>query len=110
MDDLEKKKESLENTIKNASNALKSQFDDYKGKGKDIMVIGGIIVAAYAFYKIFDDEDNTSEKEFKPKESSFLNSAFSGMITSVLLSLAKNKILELIQHLNQQENDTKEDN
>lgn len=105
MENRDQKKSKLENIIKFSSDAIENQLVDYKDKGKNALVIGGIIVAAYAFTRLFDDEDEPVEARTidSPNESSFLGSAVGGIVTSVLLTLAKNKILELIEHLNENE-------
>ena len=113
MDDRDKKKLQLENTLESATLAIKNQLGDYKDKSKNLLIIGGIIVAAYAFSKIFmdDEKEESIEKEPKKENSpSFVSSAMSGIVTSVLLSLAKNKILELIEQLNKDADGTEENN
>jgi hypothetical protein len=59
-------------------------------------------VAAYAITRVFSD-DSEDESVEKKSEPSFVGTAITGMVTSVLLTLAKNKILELIEQLNQNE-------
>jgi len=106
MENRDQKKNQLENIIKSSTDAIQNQLIDYKDKGKNVLVIGGIIVAAYAFSRLFSDKDETSEESVNSDSSnkpSFLGSAVGGMVTSVLLTLAKNKILELIEHLDKNE-------
>lgn len=105
MENRDQKKSKLENIIKSSTDAIENQLVDYKDKGKNALVIGGIIVAAYALSRLFVDKDEPEEIKTvdSPKETSFLGSAVGGVVTSVLLTLAKNKILELIEHLNDNE-------
>ncbi len=108
MENRDQKKNQLENIIKSSTDAIQNQLVDYKDKGKNVLVVGGIIVAAYAFSRLFVDNDDEDIKTTEtPKESSFLGSALTGMVTSVLLTLAKDKILGLIEQLNQNEDDIK---
>lgn len=114
MEDRDRKKQQLENSLESATLAIKNQLGDYKDKSKNLLIIGGIVVAAYAFSKIFmdDDEQEDTKPENSKKEDSpsFVSSAMSGIVTSVLLSLAKNKILELIEQLNKDSDGTEETN
>jgi hypothetical protein len=68
-----------------------------------LLIIGGIVMAAYAITRIFSDDTEEEEPLAKKAESSFIGTALTGVVTSVLLTLAKNKILELIEQLNQNE-------
>lgn len=108
MENRDQKKNQLENIIKSSTDAIQNQLVDYKDKGKNVLIVGGIIVAAYAFSRLFvDDNEDEIETTETPKESSFLGSAVTGVVTSVLLTLAKNKILELIEQLNENEQPNK---
>lgn len=108
MENRDQKKNQLENIIKSSTDAIHNQLVDYKDKGKNILVAGGIIVAAYAFSRLFtDNEKEATEIKESPKESSFFGPAVTGVVTSILLTLAKNKILELIEHLNENEQPNK---
>ncbi|MCP9764595.1 hypothetical protein [Lacihabitans soyangensis] len=109
MQNRDQKKNQLENIIKSSTDAIQNQLIDYKDKGKNILVVGGIIVAAYAFSRLFTDKEDEDEVKTleTTKEPSFLGSAVTGVVTSVLLTLAKNKILELIEQLNENEQPNK---
>jgi uncharacterized BrkB/YihY/UPF0761 family membrane protein len=52
MENRDQKKNQLENIIKTSTDAIQNQLINYKDKGKNILVVGGIIVAAYAFLQI----------------------------------------------------------
>ena len=107
MENKEDKKKALERVIKSSTEAIQNQLGDYQEKGKNALIIGGIIVAAFALSKLFGDDEIEEVEVKKSKESSFLESALTGIATSVLLALAKNKILEVIEQLNTNEEDTK---
>lgn len=109
MENRDQKKNQLENIIKSSTDAIQNQLIDYKDKGKNILVVGGIIVAAYAFSRLFTAKEEEVEVKTleTTKEPSFLGSAVTGVVTSVLLTLAKNKILELIEQLNENEQPNK---
>jgi len=107
MDKREQKKSQLENVIHSTSKAIESQLGDYKDKGKNALIIGGIVVAAYAFSKLFTSSDEIEDEKSENEGSSFLGNALTGMVTSVLLALAKDKILGLIEQMNQNEDDIK---
>jgi hypothetical protein len=101
----EQKKSQLEETINKATNAIENQLGDYKSQGKNLLVIGGILVGAFAFFKLLSDEDNESSEHSK-SESSVFGSAITGMATTLLLTLAKDKLLEVLEKFNET-NDTK---
>ena len=107
MDKREQKKSQLENVIQSTSKAIESQIGDYKDKGKNALIIGGIVVAAYAFSRLFSSSDEKEDEKVEEEGSSFLGNALTGMVTTVLLTLAKDKILGLIEQMNQNEDDTK---
>lgn len=107
MDKREQKKSQLENVIQSTSEAIENQLGDYKDKGKNALIIGGIVVAAYAFSKLFTSSDQKEDEKSEDEGSSFLTNALTGMVTSVLLTLAKDKILGLIEQMNQNEDDIK---
>ena len=51
-----------------ATLAIKNQLGDYKDKSKNLLIIGGIVVAAYAFSKIFMDDEKEESIEKEPKK------------------------------------------
>jgi hypothetical protein len=96
----EQKKSQLEDTINNVTNAIENQLGDYKSQGKNLLVIGGILVGTYAFFKLFSDDDSENDSENK-NESSMFGSAITGMATTLLLTLAKDKLLEVLEKFNE---------
>jgi hypothetical protein len=84
------RKLELENQVKKASDAIYDQIDGYKKHGKTALVVGGIIVAAYAITQLFEEDEIETEKK---KDSSAFGSALTGMATSVALHFAKEKLM-----------------
>ena len=83
------------------------QIGDLKKVGKNALVIGGVVLTAYALTEFLlpSDKQKTS---FNPKpieqedddndENSFVWAALKGVATSVLLAVAKNKLLGIIDN------------
>jgi hypothetical protein len=107
----EERKELLQESIDKYLGAIETQIGDLKKVGKNALVIGGIIVAVYAITELLLPEGKEEKQESEPlvitepepektKEGdSMLWSALKGAATSVLLAVAKEKLLELIEHL-----------
>lgn len=95
----EERKTQLLNTISSTSTAIEDQLGDYKTKGKNLLVIGGIVVAAFALAQLLSsDETNEETLEVPDKsEKSVFLSAITGVATTVLLSIAKTKLLQLLE-------------
>jgi len=105
----EERKELLQESIDKYLGAIETQIGDLKKVGKNALVIGGIIVAVYAITELLLPEGTEEKQESEPlpiiepekeKEGdSMLWSAMKGAATTVLLAIAKEKLLELIDHL-----------
>ncbi|MFD2522423.1 hypothetical protein [Emticicia soli] len=105
----EERKELLQESIDKYLGAIETQIGDLKKVGKNALVIGGIIVAVYAITELLLPEGKEDKQESEPlpiiepekeKEGdSMLWSAMKGAATTVLLAIAKEKLLELIDHL-----------
>jgi len=105
----EERKELLQESIDKYLGAIETQIGDLKKVGKNALVIGGIIVAVYAITELLLPEGKEEKQESEPlpiiepekeKEGdSMLWSAMKGAATTVLLAIAKEKLLELIDHL-----------
>ncbi len=107
----EERKELLQESIDKYLGAIETQIGDLKKVGKNALVIGGIIVAVYAITELLLPEGKEEKHDIEPlaiaepepekeKEGdSMLWSALKGAATSVLLAVAKEKLLELIDHL-----------
>lgn len=106
----EERKELLQESIDKYLGAIETQIGDLKKVGKNALVIGGIIVAVYAITELLlpEGEEKQSNEPLllaepepaKEKEGdSILWGALKGAATSVLLAVAKEKLMELIEHL-----------
>ena len=107
----EERKELLQDSIDKYLGAIETQIGDLKKVGKNALVIGGIIVAVYAITELLlpdgEEEKQTNEplllsepEPVKEKEGdSLIWGALKGAATSVLLAVAKEKLMELIDHL-----------
>jgi hypothetical protein len=84
------RKTELENQVKKASKAIAEQFDGYKNHGKTALVIGGIIVAAYAITQLFEEDETETITQ---KEPSIIGGAITGLATTVALNFAKEKLM-----------------
>ncbi len=101
------KKIALNKQISDISDDLKNKASDYKSLGKDLLIIGGILVAGYTLSRILIDSDDSQEEsvELKENTSSALGAALKGAATSVLLALAKQKLTEYLQNQNVENNE-----
>ncbi|WP_259015572.1 hypothetical protein [Emticicia fluvialis] len=103
----EERKEQLQESIDKYLGAIETQIGDLKKVGKNALVIGGIIVAVYAVTelllpagkKTIEDHEPLPEPEPEKAGDSMLWAAMKGAATSILLAVAKEKLLELIDHL-----------
>ena len=103
----EERKEQLQESIDKYLGAIETQIGDLKKVGKNALVIGGIIVAVYALTELLLPEGRKVAEEPEPMPvqepekdgDSMLWSAMKGAAASVLLAIAKEKLLELIDHL-----------
>ena len=94
---------NLESQIEKISENLKNQLDDYKEKGGGVLVILGIIVAAYVLYKLISDDEEKPRQavESQPIQTagneSFIKNAVLGVLSSVAIGFAREKLLGLIE-------------
>lgn len=107
----EERKELLQESIDKYLGAIETQIGDLKKVGKNALVIGGIIVAVYAITELLLPDGKEEKQSDEPllltepepareKEGdSLLWGALKGAATSVLLAVAKEKLMELIDHL-----------
>jgi hypothetical protein len=84
------RKIELENQVKNANEAIMYQIDTYKTHGKSALVIGSIVVAAYAITQLFDDSETENSTQ---KGSSIIGSTLTCLATTVALHFAKEKLM-----------------
>ena len=91
MDRLEKKM-LLQKKLEDSSKELKDTVDDFRTIGKDVLLIGGVLLLAYALFLFLSSE---SEKE--KENSGIWQNGLKGIVVSTLLALAKEKLQEYLQ-------------
>jgi hypothetical protein len=105
----EERKEFLQESANKYLEAIEMQIGDLKKVGKNALVIGGVVLTAYALTELLLPSDK-QKISLKPKpieqedddndENSFVWDALKGVATSVLLAVAKNKLLGIIDNFN----------
>jgi len=103
----EERKEFLQESANKYLEAIEMQIGDLKKVGKNALVIGGVVLTAYALTEFLLPSDK-QKSSFNPKpieqedddndENSFVWAALKGVATSVLLAVAKNKLLGIIDN------------
>lgn len=107
----EEKKEALQESINKYLETIENQIGDLKKVGQNALVIGGVIVAAYALTELLLPEPSRkNDVELLPiKErdedegESIVWSALKGAATTLLLTVARQKLVDLIEHLTNQD-------
>lgn len=99
------KKIALNKQINDFTEELKSKAGGFKNLGKDALVIGGIIVAGYSLMKLFTEDNESDEPSSERESSSIFSSALQGAASSVLLAVAKSKLTEYLESLNQEDSE-----
>lgn len=107
----EEKKEALQESVNKYLEAIETQIGDLKKVGQNALVIGGVIVAAYALTELLLPEPSRKnnleplpirEREEEDEGESMIWSAMKGAATTLLLTVAKQKLVGLIEHLTNQ--------
>lgn len=99
----EVKQANLEQQIERATANLRKQFEEYKEKGGGLLVIAGIAVAAYLLYRLLsssDEDEVVSEPrqmKAQPQNKGYIKEAFMGVLGSVAIGFAREKLIELIE-------------
>lgn len=103
----EERKEFLQESANKYLEAIETQIGDLKKVGKNALVIGGVVLTAYALTELLlpsakqkislDPKPIVQEED--DDEESFVWAALKGVATSVLLTIAKNKLLGIIDNL-----------
>ena len=103
----EEKKKALTEDSEEYKEALQKQLDEIKEQtfswASKLLVIGGTLYLSYSLVKrlIKSDDETPDKKEeasaAKPKKQSFIFSLIKKEITLYLLSLAKRKLLEILE-------------
>ncbi|KPM49894.1 hypothetical protein AFM12_04815 [Jiulongibacter sediminis] len=96
------KKIALNKQISDFSDELKEKAGDFKILGRDLLIIGGILTAGFALSKMFDEDEpeTRTEERIQPGDSIFA-SAFKGAATSILLAVAKQKLSNYLESLDE---------
>ena len=104
----EERKEFLQESASKYLEAIEMQIGDLKKVGKNALVIGGVVLTAYALtelllpsakQKISLNLEPIEQEDDDNDENSFVWAALKGIATSVLLAFAKNKLLGIIDNL-----------
>lgn len=103
------RKEALQESVDKYLEAIETQIGDLKKVGKNALVIGGVIVAAYAITEFLlpsSKEKNADLpkpiKEDDDEGESMIWSAVKGAATTLLLTIAREKLMDVIDHLTNQ--------
>jgi hypothetical protein len=102
----EERKELLQESANKYLEAIETQIGDLKKVGKNTLIIGGAIVAAYAITELLlpDAKKQTTNDAALPlvreedEGESMIWAALKGAATSLLLALAKDKLLDLLNN------------
>lgn len=101
----EERKELLQESANKYLEAIETQIGDLKKVGKNTLIIGGVIVAAYAITELLlpsPRKKKTIEPiaidEQETVGESFVWAALKGAATSLLLTVAKDKLLGLMEN------------
>ncbi|MFN3589028.1 MAG: hypothetical protein ACK4UP_06565 [Spirosomataceae bacterium] len=98
--DREARKEMLKGQISQYETAIQKQVSDYKTTGKHLLYISGALAAIYLVLNSIPEDEQTRvplKKQAVPKEGVVL-SLVKGIATSLLLALAKKKLLEILDN------------
>lgn len=100
----QQEKEALQVRIQEIEGELTHQLQDWKKLGRDALVIGSSLGALYWLIQSLpaDEEKETLpivQPERKEAETSVIWSVAQGVATSVLLAVAKQALLQLINKL-----------
>lgn len=116
----EERKEFLQESANKYLEAIEMQIGDLKKVGKNALVIGGVVLTAYALTelllpstkqkKTLDPKPIIHEEGDNNDEDSFVWAALKGVTTSVLLTIAKNKLLGIIDNLTNEATENAETN
>jgi hypothetical protein len=98
--DRNEKKIALNKQIQYSKEELHGKAESLKDLSRDILVIGGILVAAYSLMRVFQSSEPEIETTLQGTDKpSIVASTLKGVATSVLLAIAKKKLSEYIESL-----------
>jgi hypothetical protein len=94
----EEQKLAISNKIEKISGELNEQVTEYKDLGRNVAIIGGILVSAYALIRMINSDDDTIVESPKKEEDSLLFSTLKGVAISVALALVKDKLIDFLSN------------
>lgn len=114
----DERKELLQESVNKYLEAIETQIGDLKKVGKNTLVIGGVIVAAYAITELLLPDATPKRnkilsgnallgnnampivvEEEQDEEESMIWAALKGAAMSLLLTIAKDKLLGLMENM-----------
>jgi hypothetical protein len=97
----EKRKADLEASAESYLANIQTQLGDFKELGKNALAIGGIVLGAYLITRLFvsTNEETIQEETQNKEEDSIILAGFKGIATAVLLAILKDKLMELIEYI-----------
>ncbi len=100
----EERKEILQESATKYLEAIETQIGDLKKVGKNALYIGGAILAAYTLTEFLlpsaTKEEERAEEIESDDENSIVWTALKGVAVSLILAVAKDKLLEILENLN----------
>lgn len=105
----EKRKADLEASAESYLVNIQNQLGDFKELGKNALTIGGVILGAYLITRLFISEDDEISIEHKEEgkqdkdEDSIILTGLKGVATTVLLTILKDKLMELIEYITEKD-------
>lgn len=100
MDRLEKKM-ILQKKLEDKTKELKETADDFKSIGRDVLLIGGILLLAYALFLIMSEDEEESDKT-PSLTKGILGNSIKGVLISTFLAIAKEKLQEYLNDKNEE--------
>jgi len=98
--DRNEKKIALNKQIQDSTEELHAKAESLKDLSRDVLVIGGILIAAYSLMRVFQSSEPETETILEETDKpSIVASTLKGVATSVLLAIAKKKLSEYIESL-----------
>ena len=77
-----------------------------KEKGSQALLIGGVLLGSYLLYSLFSGSEKKSKSEAK-EGGSFIGGAIKSYAIALALSLAKDKLVEFLQQLEENNQEVK---
>jgi hypothetical protein len=105
------KRQSLQSSAEKYMAAIQEQVGDLRENGKNALIIGGVVLAGYFLTELLlpNADDNETEEPQRNRrfsnddEDSMFFSMLKGVATTVLLTLAREKLMKLLEGLPENE-------